>query len=84
MQNFIGLRSGAISIYAYDNASGTESVRLTVVGAEPDEDIPTGIQNINGLNNNDEVYGIDGRRMNQRNILNKGVYVINGKKVLVK
>lgn len=44
----------------------------------------TGIQNINGLNNDDEVYGVDGRRLNQRNILNKGVYVINGKKVLVK
>ncbi len=47
-------------------------------------DVDTGIQNINGLSNDDVIYGVDGRRMNQRNILNKGVYVINGKKVLVK
>ncbi|MBR1643984.1 MAG: hypothetical protein IJ684_01250 [Bacteroidales bacterium] len=32
----------------------------------------------------ESAYSIDGRRLNDRNILNKGVYVINGKKVLVK
>lgn len=80
--------------FAVETVAGTEVVRNRYyVPAEwVDGDITItpkfvlndGIRNINGLNNNEAVYSIDGRRMNQRNILNKGVYVINGKKVLVK
>lgn len=80
--------------FAVETIAGTEVVRNRYyVPAEwvdgdititPKFGLDDGIRNINGLNNNEAVYSIDGRRMNQRNILNKGVYVINGKKVLVK
>lgn len=80
--------------FAVETVAGTEVVRSRYyVPAEwVDGDITitpvftdaVGILDINGLNNDEAVYSIDGRRMNQRNILNKGVYVINGKKVLVK
>ena len=80
--------------FAVETVAGTEVVRNRYyVPAEwvdgdititPKFGLDDGIRNINGLNNNEAVYSIDGRRMNQRNILNKGVYVINGKKVLVK
>lgn len=80
--------------YAVEDVDGADVVRnryyLPLEWCDGDIEISvvfdedTGIQNINGLSNDDVIYGVDGRRMNQRNILNKGVYVINGKKVLVK
>jgi hypothetical protein len=43
----------------------------------------TGIRSITTANNNHAIYSIDGREVNQKN-LSKGMYIINGKKLVVK
>lgn len=86
--------------YFSDLESGHYMFRVKAIDAEGNESkwsntievditaIPTGIQSVNGQSVNGQLYDLCGRRLStlnaQHSTLPKGLYIINGKKVLVK
>ena len=62
----------------------TESVELTKV--EYDEETVLGVRNVTlpAASQADGIYNLRGQKMNSAESLPKGIYIVNGKKVVVK
>ena len=63
----------------YNVSNGAKTITINVVGEEE----TTGITNSQHLSPNDQIYDLNGRRVNQNN-LKPGIYVKNGKKIIIK
>ncbi|MBQ7663351.1 MAG: hypothetical protein IJS48_08310 [Prevotella sp.] len=64
---------------AYLNATGVDAARLSIIF---DDDETTGVHNLDANDDlNNEVYDLQGRRVVQPQ---KGLYIVNGKKIVIK
>ncbi len=68
---------------AYLPALDSDAKFISINGDEPIGETPTAIQTIMSLNDNGAIYNLNGQQMTSGK-LSKGIYVVNGHKVLVK
>lgn len=68
---------------AYLPALASDAKFISINGDEPIVETPTAIQTIMSLNDNGAIYNLNGQQITSGK-LSKGIYVVNGHKVLVK
>ena len=71
-------RENRNSVYGINNNNTAKEISIRVVGEET-----TGVANIQHTSPNTQTYDLNGRRVNENN-LKPGMYVKNGRKVIVK
>ena len=73
------------NVWTFDTESGYLYPVLKSIGAVKDQ-ISTSIQGVQSEQKaaTTGIYDLQGRRMNSKNQLQKGLYIINGRKVVVK
>ncbi len=73
----------SVESYGYGNYVSTSNAKAISISVIGEDDEATSIESLNAVRNNNNVYNLNGDKMNSEN-LPTGIYIKNGKKIIVK